>query len=129
MLLDETKMARGYLILHFSLDIWWESKSTLRFDGVYLCPQREQQGVGSYNHGSLSIMIWYGVQLQIHFQFFVHVVTPRPFHSPWLCLIHLLVVTSLLVSHELSKLFSAVVTLVALQRLVTVDVANHVGHQ
>ena len=82
-----------------------------------------------YIGGSLLIMIWYGVQLQIHFQFFVHVVTPRPFHSPWLCLIHLLVVTSLLVSHKLSSLLSAVVALVALQRLVTVDVANHVGHQ
>lgn len=80
-------------------------------------------------HGSLSIMIWYGVQLQIHFQFFVHVVTPRPFHSPWLCLTHLLVVASLLVSYELSKLLSAVVALVALQRLVTVDVTHHVGHQ
>ena len=54
---------------------------------------------------------------------------PSPPHCPLLRLTHLLVVFSLLVSHKLSSLLSAVVALVAFQRLVVVDVPDHMSHE
>lgn len=84
---------------------------------------------GLYIHGSLSIIIWYGVQLQNGCYFLIRVMIMSPPHCPLLRLTHLLVVFSLLVSHKLSSLLSAVVALVAFQRLVVVDVPDHMSHE